>query len=221
MLKTNKFDLLGGSTNKNEPFIATINGVRRTLEQSLGLNSIRLITHTNQKKLLREEGQPYPYGFIRLTSLRVIKDRTNVKQIKRHGSSTNVEIAREITIDKGFMFPTALSMELVFSSDNLLDFLGLVQKLAIVNSVDGFTFGLNLPVVGDFFVGVRFEQDDFAIPQIDWELEENPSVFEATYPFMVETHLGIAKQVAKINIDGAITSSVGLMIDKEPANGPV
>lgn len=204
-LKDTSFDLLGATLNKSSPLIATLDGVNKALSKGLSLRAIKLITHDNQKRILRTDAnKQYPYGYTRLRSLRILKDRINPKLIRRHGSSTNIDFAREITIDKGFMFPSALSMEFTFVSDDILDVLQLTEKLAIIASYDGFTFQLDLPAVGEFFVSIRFDSDDFAVPDTAIDNEEDPQAMELTFPFTVETHIGIVKQVAKINQDQRI-----------------
>jgi hypothetical protein len=204
-LKDQAFDLLGATTNKSSPLISTLDGVNKALSKGLAFKTIKLITHDNQKRVLRADAsRQYPYGYTRLRSIRILKDRINPKVIRRHGSSTNIDFAREITIDKGFMFPSALGMELTYVSDDILDVLQLTEKLAIIAAYDGFTFQLDLPGVGEFFVSIRFDSDDFAIPDSTIENEEDPQAMELTFSFTVETHLGIVKQVAKINQDQRI-----------------
>lgn len=211
-LKTNGYDLLGGTQTKNTPLIATLYGVRKSLAANLGLSTVRLVTHDNQKRILSTEAKSkYPYGYMRIRSLRIIKDRTNVQAIRRHGAVSSVKLGQEITIDKGYLFPASLAMELTFVSDDIFDVLHLTEKLAIISAYNGFTFGLTLPELeNEFFVAVKFESDDFSIPDSVLQDEQNPASMELTFPFTVETHLGIVKQVAKINNQGQVDHSIGV-----------
>lgn len=208
-LKSQTFDLLAGTESNSVPLLATLHGVKKSFCSNLGLESCRVITHDNQKSILSDEaGQRYPYAYLKLNSIGIIKDSLPNKSIRRNGSSIQATIGRNITIDKGYLFPARISTELVFATDSLMDAIKYIEKVAILSAFDGFSFELKMPEVSSFMVSVFGEAEDVNIPQSVRESESDPSAFEIVVPFRIETKLGIIKQVAKVNNENILTSNV-------------
>ncbi len=213
-LKTSRFNYIGGSAVTSSPLLSTLHGVKKSLVSTIGLKKIFFITHNNQKIVAKKEaGSQYPYAFIRLQEVRTIKDRMPIKHIRRQGSSVQATIAREITIDKGFLFPTDLVCELTFVSDDILETFKFVEKFGILLASDALSFTLDLPGTSPFVVSMLSENDSISLPQIEIDAEENPGGLDIVIPITIRTNLGIVKQVAKINNEGHVDSSIGLRED--------
>lgn len=207
-LKSNTFDLIAGTESNSVPLLATLHGAKKSFCSNLGLESCRVITHDNQKSILETEAkQRYPFAYLKLNSIGIKRDSLPNKNIRRHGSSIQATIGRQITIDKGYLFPSMLSTELTFITDDIMDAVKYIEKLAILSAFDGFSFELKMPEVTGFMVGIFQEGDSINIPQAVRESEENPAAFEIVVPFTIETKLGIVKQVAKVNNDAELTST--------------
>lgn len=208
--KTSRYDLLSGVSANESPLYASLYGTRKALASGLGLRTLPIIQHDNDKRILSDEaGSRYPYAFIRISSLRVDKEGQNLKQIKRSGSAIQAQDNVDtLQIFKGYLFPASISCELVFYTDAVLDALNYIQKLAILSATDSLSFEVKLPNCSSWQVGLFFESDDFSIPTSVLEDEENPKALELVYPFSIKTKIGIIKEVSKVNNQGRVEQSI-------------
>ena len=207
-IKTDRYDLLSGKNTKESPLYASLYGARLSLQKSLGLKTLSIIQHDNDKRILEQFGSRYPYAFMRMTSLSIVKDMQNNRLIKRTGSMIQAEVIDTITIHKGYLFDAKINMELVFVTDQMVDALTYIEKLAILSATDSFTFTIRLPNSSEWQASIVFESEDFAIPQAVLEDEENPKALELNYSFYLKTKIGLIKQVSKINNEGRVDSTV-------------
>lgn len=207
-IKTSAYDLLSGKDTKESPLYASLYGARLSLQKNLGFKTISIIQHDNDKRILKQFGSRYPYAFMRLTSIRVLKDRQNVKLIKRSGSMIQAIASDVLTVNKGYLFDADIQMEIVFTTDQMVDALTYIEKLAILAATDSLTFQVKVPNCSAWQCSVVFESDDFSIPVATLEDEENPKALELNYPFILKTKLGLIKQVSKINNEGLVDSTV-------------
>ena len=213
--KSKSFDSLSGAKSKESPLYASLYGTKVSLAKNLGLDSVPLVQHDNDKRVLRANGGKFPYAFLRVDSMRIDLDAQNVKQIKRSGSMIQAQQDDVLTIFKGYLFPATISLTLVFVTDDLIDALTYIEKLAILAATDTLSFEIKVPGSSSWMASIVFESNDFSIPASVLEDEENPKSMELSYPFVLKTKMGVIKPVSKINNEGRVDSSINVGVNDD------
>lgn len=211
--KTETFDLLSGIKNKNTPLLLTLYGFRQSLGNHIGIKNIPLVSHDNHKAVLRREhGSSYPYAYFKLNSFEIVRDDQVVKNIRRHASAISLDDLTNSTLTKGFLFPTKLSIEFHWVHSNILDVIQYIEKSAILGAVDGFSFQVNIPgIKSDWTASVDMDSGPITIPQAALEDSNEPGGMDIVSNFTIRTKTGIVKEVPKINNEGIVQRSVGVL----------
>ena len=206
-LKDHNFDLLSAVENNQTPLFMSLIGFRKTLSQHLGITSMPMIMHSNVKAILRrEQGPEFPYGYFKLTSFEIDKDKQAVKTLRRHGSTITLDQITNAMVSKGYLFPTKLTVEVHFVHNDVREVLKFVEKLTILGAVDAFSFTVNMPGATDWTVGVEMDSGPVSIPDVEFE-SDDPNSFDITINFTLNTKAGVIKAVPKVNNEGNVTTS--------------
>jgi hypothetical protein len=206
--KARNFDLLGTDKNPQTPFWMSMIGFRQTISKHLGLKALPFISSDNKKAVLsREQQSTFPYGYFILTSFEIKKDSLNVKSISRHASSVTLEDITNSMIQKAYMFPATLEIELHFVHNDIRECLSLIEKVSILGAIDKFSFKVDMPGCTSFMASVNLQQGPIAFPQVELENPEDAAAFDIVLNFSIDTKVGIVKSVPKINNQGTVTST--------------
>lgn len=219
-LKAKGFDLLSAVKNTQTPLFLSLLGFRKSLSRHLGLKAMPLIMHDNLKAALDKEDFPgYPYGYFRISSLEVKRDGQANKTLRRHGSTLTLEAITNAVVQKGYLFPCEIMVELHFIHNDSPEVLLFIEKCAILGAVDGFSFQVDMPGSTSWTVGVTMEEGPISIPDVELESESDAAAFDISVQFRINTRAGIVKNVPKINNEGKITKSFDIDSHQPAASG--
>lgn len=216
MEKTRDFDLLGKVRDKGTAIFKTLEGVELSLSKQLGLSSCPLIMSDNVFAELRKdpETERFPYGYFKITSFSIVRDQQAVKTLGRTSTGMSFDEFTNSTIAKDFTFPLHMQIEFNISTNDFGDALWLLQKVAIIDALDKFTFKMSLPPFQDWMVSLNLNSPENAVPESVLEDPTAPGTYKLNFNMLIKTHCGVSKQVAKINNSGKVTTNVNVAGDK-------
>lgn len=205
------FDMLGSVRNVQTPLMLTLVGFRKSISKHLGLKAFPQIMHDNQKAVVRrEQHDSYPYGWFRISSFEIQRDMQPNKTLRRHGSTMTLDDLTNATVSKGYLFPTLLNVEMRYINNDPIETLMLIEKVAVLGAVDGFSFKVNMPGAPEWTVGVQLSEGPVDVPQSELENEADAAAFDLSLNFTIRTRVGVIKSVPKINNEGRVTQSIGV-----------
>lgn len=206
------FNLLSGTQYANTPLYASFLGLRQTFAKHLGISSnIPIITHNNQKAILRKErNSSYPYAYILLSGLKVVRDQEPNKSIARRGSHISTQSATNATVAKGYLFKAEINFELHWLHNQITDVIMFIEKMSILGAIDAFTFNVTVPNVPEWVATVELPDGEIAIPRAELDDPAEPGAMDIAIQMVLKTRIGIVKDVPKVNNQGLVTQTVGV-----------
>lgn len=207
MIKGASFDLLSGVENAQTPLFLTLVGFRKSVAQQLGLTELPLVPNQNKKIELRKEERPsYPYGYIKLQSMELIRDSQPAKAIQKYASGLSLDEITNAMVSKAYLFPARLAVELHYIDNDFRRVLNIAEKLCIFGGVDAFSFRIEMPGA-NWIVNVKVNEGPIDIPESDIENPAEPDAWDILVGFQLESKIGIVKSVPKINNAGEVTKT--------------
>ena len=186
----------------------TLYGVRRILERQFRLKNVLYLFNNNLKNpLQRKKDWLYPYSYLTLNSLRIVKDQHNNKAVQRHGMSdrqtgfTSQNNATNATINKFFLFPAELQMELHYFHDNVPEIIKFVEAFLILGGNSSLSFFIKLDDSAQWLARIELQDDSISVPVYDLEDPVSPGAMEITIALTIHTKMGFVRDVAKVNAE--------------------
>lgn len=202
------FDLLGAVKNAQTPFFMSLVGFRKSISKQFGVRVLPLVMHDNAKAIVRrEQDAEYPYGYFKINSLIVPRDKQPNKTLRRHGSTMSLEGATNSSITKGYLFPCSINLEMHFIHNDPVEVLRFIEKAAILGATGSLSFRVDMPGSTEFRVGVSIEDGPIELPSSELESETDAAAFDIMVSFRIDTRIGVFKDVPKINNQGHVTKS--------------
>jgi hypothetical protein len=216
MIEGRSFDMLGGVDNAQTPLFLTLIGFRKSVMQHLGVTDLPLIPNENKKLEMRRSSNPsYPYGYMALRSMEVVRDQQPSKAIQKYSSSGTLDRITNAMVSKGFLFPAKLSVELHYLDNDFKRIVNIVEKLCIFGAIDALSFEISMPEGPHWVVEVRLNEGPVDIPESMIDNPAEPDAWDVQTVFELHTRVGVVKSVPKVNNEGEVTKSYVI----EPAFG--
>jgi hypothetical protein len=192
-------------------------GAKRVLERQLRLKDVFYIFNNNKKSpLQRKKETKYPYAYFAFSSMRINKDSFNNKAIRRNGITdrgtnfASVNRVTNATINKYFLFPAEVCCEMHYFDDNISNIIKFTEAFLILGVTDCFNFSVRMNESAQWVSRIEIPDDSVTVPEYDLESAENPGASEIVMPFIIHTHLGFCRDVAKVRENSpSLTFSVG------------
>lgn len=206
-------DLLGTTRQTNVPLFATLIAVREQLKRRFGLDVCPLITTDNVKDAVKsnrnEMSLSYPFGYWRINTISINKERNNVKTIRRHGlmrPGSSPDNADNTNFNLAFFFPARMEGTFYYESNDIKHQLGFIERWLIMTATESLNVKVNLNIGEgvEWMVRIYSEDASAQLPETQIDAEESPSVFANQLTFSVDTYIGTSKAVPKFNNEGDI-----------------
>lgn len=183
-------------------------GTKRMFERQLKLRDMLYIFTNNHKApLLRKKEIEYPYAYFAMNSMRISKDDINVKALRRSGINHRsngfnpVGGLTNATTQSYYMFPAKVSCDLHYFDSDIKRIIKFIEVMLILGVTDCFNFNVRLDNSAQWMTRIELTDDTITIPEYDLESPENPGASEIVIPFIIHTHIGFARDTAKVNSD--------------------
>ena len=198
-------------------------GAKRVFEKNLRLKDCFYLFNNNKKSpLLRKKEPTYPYAYFQMNSLKLVKDTFHAKAIRRSGFSdreTNfqsVNRATNATINKFFMWPAEVSCDFHYFNSDIKQIIKFIEVFIILGGTDCFNFQVRLNENAQWITRIEITDDTIQVPEYDLEDPVNPAATEIVIPFIIHTHIGFVRDVAKVNAEQpSITFKMNTGTDNE------
>lgn len=215
MDKTPEFSLLAKVRNKSSLVYHTLEGFRLAVMRALGITDMPLVMDDDIYNNLRKnkDYDSYPFGYFRVSSFRIIKERQAVKTLARHGMGVTFDELTNGTVSKSYLFNLELQVELHLISNDFDDVITAIEKVGIIASIDKFSFQLTVDPHPEFVVSVELQSDDVSFPTASKEEPAFPNAFDIPLQFKITTRCGVSKAVPKINNEGKATTNISVKGD--------
>jgi hypothetical protein len=206
-------DLLGTTRQTNVPLFATLIAVREQMKRRFGLDVCPLVTTDDVKGTIKSNRNQmslsYPFGYWRINTITMNKERQNVKTARRHGlmrlgSSPNN--ADNTNYNLAFFFPARIEATFNYESNDIKQQLSFMERWLIMVATESLSVKVLLNIGEGLEWMVRIYSDDASVqlPETQIDAEESPSVFLNQLSFSIDTYIGTSKAVPKFNNEGDI-----------------
>ena len=190
---------------KSSLLMMSLMGVRTLLERELRINDMIIATEDGaSKELLRrlsdvnQSTVAYPYGYLSLSELTAVKDRSPNKLVKRHGIRLGTYQATLATSKKAFIFPAMVQISMHYLDNDPIRLLRMAEALLILGQIGPLTF--TLTVGGELTLNIQVEIPESAtIPVAETENTHAPDAQELEIPLVLHTYVGFFRDVAAVN----------------------
>lgn len=209
MEKTRSFDLLDKQQDKSSALLVTLLGIKQTLAHHLGLSTVAFTMREDNHAVLRRqpETERFPYGWFFVNNFTLTSDRQALKTLSRHAMGLTVDEATNTLVQKAYMFPAELTLEFHFVSNDILDVIKVIEKVAIISGIDKFSFESSVDGF-QWMTSLNLQDNSTSIPRSIVEDPALPNAFDISFAFKAVTKVGVTKDVPKINNEGAVTQTV-------------
>ncbi len=200
---------------------ASLYGTKRTFERSLGLNNIIFVFHNNTKYRLSKDPNPsYPYYYFKVGSIGLARDEKFLKAIQRDGISSRgnnrfVQRTTDATVHKYFMFPARISCEFHYFHNDLVGMTKFLEAFLILSATESLNFVVTMSDEIKWICRIEMTDDTLSTPDADLENPADPASNEIVVNFILHTHIGFMRDVAKVNNLGRPTLTFTTNVSQE------
>jgi hypothetical protein len=209
MIEGRSFDLLGGVDNAQTPLFLTLIGFRKSVSQHLGITDLPLVPNENKKIEMRRSPNPsYPYGYLTLRSMEVVRDQQHTKAIQKYSSGGNaLNGITNAMVSKGYLFPAKLQVELHYLDNDFRRIINIAEKLCLFGAIDALSFKISMPDGPEWMVEARLNEGPIDIPEGMIDNAAEPDAWDIQAAFELHSKVGIVKSVPKVNNEGEVTKT--------------
>lgn len=198
--------------------LAVLYAIRLNFYKLLDLKNIELSfsDYIKQQWKLNNKVE-YPRSYVSLSSIEILRDRGNNRAIRHAGMNALRESVNNSTgnyLKQAKTFPVKLSMELHFFESDMHKAIFMLENIAVVTAMGGFSFTVIIQDKFEYQARVIFE-DNLSLPIVDLSNDSDPGSIELTFPFTVETYIGKIEDTARAYVltNSNLRNSVNLRID--------
>ena len=189
-----------------------LHSLRAVIAREVGLKNLSYTFNDEFKQELSREHEKdntgtdtvdnrlkYPFGYLVVNDMAPNKERVPFKNIRRHGWNMGTSEATYGTVQKSYLFPVILAVELHYFESSPAEAFLASQALMLFTGASAFSFDVALGKGGIRYNNKIGFLDNVTIPMAEANLPSLPGGIELTLPFVFETHIGFVRDVFSVN----------------------